>query len=191
MANEITDWAIAKTAKARGKSEDEAIFRDGTSWWKHHIDPETGFARAKDSSGERREPFDPFHTDHMNDDYCEGNAWQYTWLVPHDFDALAESFGGTAAAREALDRLFSAEIIREKLTGDMTGLIGQYVHGNEPDHHVPYLYTMAGQPWKTADIVREILSTLYSATPEGICGNEDMGEMSAWYILASLGFYQV
>ena len=191
MEYAIADWAIAETAAKLGRTEDEAIFRERAAWWKHHFDPETGFVRAKDSSGAWREPFDPFHTDHMNDDYCEGNAWQYTWLVPHDFDALAESFGGTAAAREALDRLFSAEIIREKLTGDMTGLIGQYVHGNEPDHHVPYLYTMAGQPWKTADIVREILATLYSATPEGICGNEDMGEMSAWYILSALGFYQV
>lgn len=191
MEYAIADWAIAETAARLGKSDDEKVFRERAALWKHHFDPETGFARAKDSSGQWKEPFDPYHTDHMKDDYCEGNAWQYTWLVPHGFDDLVASFGGIGAAREALDRLFGAEIIQEKLTGDMTGLIGQYVHGNEPDHHVPYLYTMAGQPWKTADIVREILTTLYSDAPDGICGNEDMGQMSAWYILSALGFYQV
>ena len=148
--------------------------------------------RGKDSKGQFRTPFNPFASTHRADDYCEGNAWQYTWLVPHDFKGLIECFGSKEEMLKHLDSLF---IVKSELEGDaspdISGLIGQYAHGNEPSHHILYFYTMAGQPWKTADRVREVLAKLYRTTPDGLSGNEDVGQMSAWYILSSLGFYQV
>ena len=161
--------------------------------YRHLFDPETGFIRGKYSNGEFREDYSPFSSNHRGDDYCEGNGWQYTWLVPHDLDGLIGCFGSKEAFIEKLDSLFivSSVLEGEDISPDISGLIGQYAHGNEPSHHILYFYTMAGQPWKTADKVREVLETLYSAEPDGLSGNEDVGQMSAWYVLSSLGFYEV
>ncbi len=161
--------------------------------YRHLFDPELGFIRGRYSNGRFREDYSPFSSAHRADDYCEGNGWQYTWLVPHDFKGLTECFGGKDRLLNKLDSLFtvSSVIEGEEASPDISGLIGQYAHGNEPSHHILYFYTMAGKPWKTADKVREVLATLYSAEPDGLSGNEDVGQMSSWYILSALGFYQV
>ena len=139
-----------------------------------------------------RTPFNPVASQHRADDYCEGNAWQYTWLVPQNVNGLIDLFGSDSAFTMKLDKLF---ILEEKLTegasNDISGLIGMYAHGNEPEHHVPYLYAFAGQQWKTAERVDFILNNMYTDRPDGLCGNEDCGQMSAWYVFSSLGFYPV
>jgi predicted alpha-1,2-mannosidase len=137
-------------------------------------------------------PFSPIVARHMKDDFSEGNAWQYTWLVPHDVEGLMKLIGGEDAFIKKLDSLFVVKgDMGKDASNDITGLIGQYAHGNEPGHHIPYLYAYAGQPWKTADKVRYIVDSLYSDQIDGLCGNEDVGQMSAWYVLSALGFYQV
>lgn len=193
MEYAIADWAVAQVAKKLGHDEDYEYFLNRSKSYKNFFDPEVGFMRGKSSKGEFRTPFNPFNSEHRADDYCEGNAWQYTWLVPHDYEGLVECFGSKEKFLEKLDALFTAEsVIDGGLTSpDISGLIGQYAHGNEPSHHIIYFYTMAGQPWKTAEKVREVLTTLYHADYDGLSGNEDVGQMSAWYVLSSLGFYQV
>ena len=192
MEYAIADASVAAAAKALGKEEDYAYFLERSLSYRNFFDAGTGFMRGKDSRGHFREPFNPFSSDHRADDYCEGNAWQYTWLVPHDFSGLAECFGSVEKLTARLDSLFTAasRVEGPESSPDISGLIGQYAHGNEPSHHILYFYTMAGQPWKTAEKVRQVLSTLYRDTPDGLSGNEDVGQMSAWYILSSLGFYQ-
>ena len=192
MEYAIADASVAAAAKALGKQEDYGYFLDRSRSYRNFFDSETGFMRGKDSKGRFRTPFNPFSSEHRADDYCEGNAWQYTWLVPHDFDGLEACFGSRQALLDKLDGLFTAEsqIDGTVASPDISGLIGQYAHGNEPSHHVLYFYTMAGQPWKTAEKVRQVLTTLYHDAPDGLSGNEDVGQMSAWYILSSLGFYQ-
>ncbi len=189
----LADGALANAAEALGKKEDHLYFLDRSKSYEHLYDPKLRFIRGKDSKGDFRKEYNPFFSSHRADDYCEGNGWQYTWLVPHDFDGLVKCFGSTEAFIGKLDSLFTAPSVieGEEVSPDISGLIGQYAHGNEPSHHILYFYTMAGQPWKTADRVREVLSTLYSSRPDGLSGNEDVGQMSAWYILSSLGFYQV
>ena len=189
----LADGALANAAKSLGKDDEYRYFLDRSKSYQHLYDPQLRFIRGKDSKGDFREDYNPFYSSHRADDYCEGNGWQYTWLVPHDFDGLVDCFGGKDAFIEKLDSLFivPSVIEGEEVSPDISGLIGQYAHGNEPSHHILYFYTMAGQPWKTADKVREVLSTLYSSRPDGLSGNEDVGQMSAWYILSSLGFYQV
>ena len=189
----LADGALANAAKVLGKEDEYQYFLDRSKSYQHLYDPQLRFIRGKDSKGDFREDYSPFYSSHRADDYCEGNGWQYTWLVPHDFEGLVDRFGGKDAFIEKLDSLFivSSVIEGEEVSPDISGLIGQYAHGNEPSHHILYFYTMAGQPWKTADKVREVLSTLYSSRPDGLSGNEDVGQMSAWYILSSLGFYQV
>ena len=189
----LADWAVAQVAKELGKEVDYAYFLDRSKSYKRHFDPATGFLRGVDSKGAFREPFSPFASTHREDDYCEGNGWQYTWLVPHDVEGLQECFGSRERFVEKLDSLFivSSELEGGNASPDISGLIGQYAHGNEPSHHTVYLYSMVGQPWKTAEKVREILTTLYHDQPDGLSGNEDVGQMSAWYVLSSLGFYQV
>ncbi len=193
MEYALADGALAKAAEILGKDEDFRYFNERSHSYRNYFDRETGFMRGLDSRGEFRTPFNPYASTHRQDDYCEGNAWQYTWLVPHDFEGLKNCFGSTEALITKLDSLFSVSPEVEGLSSspDISGLIGQYAHGNEPSHHIIYFYTMAGQPWKTADKVREVLGTLYHAEPDGLSGNEDVGQMSAWYILSSLGFYQV
>ena len=188
----LADGALANAAKAL-KKEEYQYFAERSKSYKQLFDPQLGFIRGKDSNGEFRRQYNPFYSYHRDDDYCEGNGWQYTWLVPHDLDGLIDCFGGKENFLVKLDSLFTitSVIQGENASPDISGLIGQYAHGNEPSHHILYFYTMAGQPWKTADKVREVLSTLYSSRADGLSGNEDVGQMSAWYILSSLGFYQV
>ena len=193
MEYAIADWAVAQVAKRMGYEDDYEYFLDRSHSYRNFFDPATGFMRGKGTNGEFHEPFNPFASTHREDDYCEGNAWQYTFLVPHDFDGLVGCYGSKEAFIEKLDSLFVAEstLVGEDVSPDISGLIGQYAHGNEPSHHVTYFYTMAGQPWKGADKIRRILTTLYNDCPDGLSGNEDVGAMSAWYVLSALGFYQV
>ncbi len=193
MEYAIADGAAAEAARVLGKDSDYEYFNNRSHSYRKYFDPSTGFMRGYDSKGNWRTPFNPFKSTHRADDYCEGNAWQYTWLAPHDVDGLETCFGSREKMIEKLDSLFlvSSIIEGEEISPDISGLIGQYAHGNEPSHHILYLYTMLGEPWKTADRVREVLSTLYHADPNGLSGNEDAGQMSAWYILSSMGFYQV
>ncbi len=192
MEYAIDDWALAQVAKEMGETEDYEYFLDRSKTYKYYFDKSTGFVRGLDAKGEFRPELDPFKSVHRANDYTEGNAWQYTWLVPHDIAGLADSFGGKDKFIEKLDSLFIVEgDLGADASPDISGLIGQYAHGNEPSHHVLYMYPFVGQPWKTAEKVRETLYTLYHDTPEGISGNEDVGQMSAWYILSALGMYQV
>ena len=188
----IADAAAAAAARTVGKMEDARYFEERSHSYRHYFDSSTGFIRPRNSEGGWRTPFDPFFSDHTFDDYCEGNAWQYTWLVPHDVEGLAACYGGHEQMIEKLDSLFtvSSEITGENASSDISGLIGQYAHGNEPSHHTLYIYSMLGQPWKCADKVREVLSTLYFDGEAGLSGNEDVGQMSAWYVMSALGFYQ-
>lgn len=192
MEYAIADWAVAQTAQKLGKQEDYEYFLKRSKSYKNYFDASTGFMRGKMLDGSWRTPFSPYASSHRDDDYCEGNAWQYTWLVPHDVEGLVECFGSKEAFVNKLDSLFLANgDMGEASSPDISGLIGQYAHGNEPSHHTVYLYTLVGQPWKTADRIKEILHTMYTDQPDGLSGNEDVGQMSAWYILSSFGFYQV
>ena len=189
----LADGALALAAGKMGKKEDQEYFSNRSRSYRHLFDPELQYLRGKDSKGEFRKEYSPFASTHRADDYCEGNGWQYTWLVPHDVEGLVECFGGKDAFVHKLDSLFTVSSVLqgESTSPDITGLIGQYAHGNEPSHHTVYLYSVVGEPWKTADKVREVLNTLYHAEPDGLSGNEDVGQMSAWYVLSSLGFYEV
>ncbi len=189
----LADGAVALAAKSLDKCEEYQFFKERSQSYRKLFDAELGFIRGRDSKGNFRKDYSPFSSKHRADDYCEGNGWQYTWLVPHDFKGLVSCFGGKTNFLTKLDSLFtvSSVIEGEETSPDISGLIGQYAHGNEPSHHILYFYTMAGQPWKAADKIRQVLSTLYSAEPDGLSGNEDVGQMSSWYILSSIGFYQV
>ena len=192
MEYAIADWAVAQVAQEMGKKEDYEYFLNRSKAYKHYFDRNTGFMRGLSSEGKFREPFNPFESVHRDNDYTEGNAWQYTWLVPHDVQGLVDLFGSKEAFISKLDSLFIVSgHLGDGASPDISGLIGQYAHGNEPSHHVLYLYPYVGQPWKTADKVRQVLYTLYTDKPAGLSGNEDVGQMSAWYVLSALGFYQV
>ena len=192
MEYALADGALAEAAKMLGKTEDYEYFLERSHSYRHFFDPETRFMRGKDSKGNFDTPFNPIHSAHRANVYCEGNAWQYVWLTPHDYEGLEECFGGREELLTKLDSLFIVpSYLGEDASPDISGLIGQYAHGNEPSHHILYFYTMAQQPWKAADRVRQTLAELYHADPDGLSGNEDVGQMSAWYILSALGFYQV
>lgn len=192
MEYAIADWALAQVAKDMGKTEDYEYFLNRSKAYKYYFDKETGFVRGLSADGKFRPNFNPFESVHRENDYTEGNAWQYTWLVPHDVQGLVNLFGSNEKFVTKLDSLFIVEgSLGDHASPDISGLIGQYAHGNEPSHHVIYMYPYIGQPWKAADKVREVLSVLYHDEPAGLSGNEDVGQMSAWYILSSLGFYQV
>lgn len=188
----LADWSVAQVARQLGRTEDYEYFMERSKVYKRYFDSETTFVRGVTSEGKFREPFNPFHSTHRFDDYTEGNAWQYTWLVPHDVKGLVELFGSQEVFHAKLDSLFIVEgDLGEEASPDISGLIGQYAHGNEPSHHILYLYTVTGQPWKTAALVRRVLTELYHDQPDGLSGNEDVGQMSSWYILSALGMYQV
>lgn len=189
----IADWSVAQVAKKLGKEEDFDYFTKWSRSYKEYFDPATGFMRGKDATGKWRVPFNPYKSEHRADDYCEGNAWQYTFLVPHDVEGLSALFGSKDAFLSKLDSLFlqPEEIEGGNTSPDISGMIGQYAHGNEPSHATIYLYSMLGHREKAAPLIRKVLTELYHAAPEGIAGNEDVGQMSAWYILSSLGFYQI
>ena len=189
----LADACIAKLAKELGKTADYKYFsKRSQSYRDFYFDKKTKFMRGVTSDRKFREPFDPFSTVHRQDDYAEGNAWQYVWLVPHDVHGLVSAFGGEKPFVSKLDSLFivSGDMGAEA-SPDITGLIGQYAHGNEPSHHILYMYNYVGQPWKAADKIRYVLKNLYHDDFDGLSGNEDVGQMSAWYILSSLGMYQV
>lgn len=187
----LADACVAKVAKLLGEKKDYQYFFNRSKSYKYYFDMKTGFMRGVDN-GKFREPFNPFHSSHRNDDYTEGSAWQYTWLVPHDVPGLIKLFGGKRPFVTKLDSLFTISgDLGENASPDISGLIGQYAHGNEPSHHILYMYNYVGQHDKTAEKVREVLKTMYHNDFDGLSGNEDVGQMSAWYILSSLGIYQV
>lgn len=188
----LADWAVAQAAKKLGHNKEYVEYMRRSKQYQRLFDNKTNFMRAVDGNGKFKTPFDPFIQRHQADEYCEGNAWQYTWLVPHDVNGLVECFGSKKKLISKLDSLFVVTgDIGKEAAPDMSGFIGQYVHGNEPSHHIIYMYTMLGQPWKAAERVRQVLTTMYNDGEEGLCGNEDVGQMSAWYILSAMGFYQV
>ena len=182
------DWCVAQVALRLGHMDEYQEFMASSQYWKNVLDPETRFMRAR-LNGRWFSPFDPRE---VNNNYTEANSWQYSFFVPHDIPGLIEALGGPEAFEERLDALFSAP---QQTTGrtqaDITGQIGQYAHGNEPSHHVAFLYDAIGRPDKRDARVQEILETLYTSAPDGLCGNDDCGQMSAWYVLAALGRYPV
>lgn len=188
----IDDSGIAAMAKKMGKMADYQYFSKRAQNYRNYFDAKTHFMRARLNENQFRTPFSPFESRHEVGDYTEGNAWQYTWLVPQDVKGLIALQGGDKPFIQKLDSLFVAQgdMGKEK-SPDISGLIGQYAHGNEPSHHITYLYPYAGQPWKTAKKVRFVMKNFYTDKPDGIIGNEDVGQMSAWYVLSALGFYQV
>ena len=186
------DWCMAQLAADRS---DKAAAEKYTKWSKlytNYFDPEVGFMRGKMADGSWREPFSPAHSNHRQDDYCEGNAYQWSWFAPHDPEGLIALYGGREKCIEKLEGLFSAssELEGEVVSADISGLIGQYAHGNEPSHATIFLFNALGMPWRTQELVDQVLTTLYHNAPDGLSGNEDCGQMSAWYILNSMGFYQ-
>ena len=195
----LADWAGVQAGKAilAAKDQDDGIQKtveyldERAHSYPKLYDPRVGFLRSRNSKGEFN-GIDNFNPAHQTGDYTEGNPWQYLWLVPHDVDGLMQMLGGREIAVKRLDDLFNADSqLNDEANPDITGLIGQYAHGNEPSHHTAYLYALLGQPRKTAKIVHQIQRELYTDQPAGLCGNEDVGQMSAWYILSALGFYQV
>lgn len=186
------DDGVAKVAKLLGKTDDYEYFFNRSRSYKKYYDPQTRFLRAVDTDGKFRLPFNPFFAEHRTNDYTEGNAWQYTFLVPHDVKGLIKLFGSDKAFMSKLDSLFFVEgWAGDNASPDMSGMTGQYAHGNEPSHHVIYMYNYAGRPDKAAPLLRKMLNEMYLDQPDGLSGNEDVGQMSAWYILSSVGLYQV
>lgn len=187
------DWCIAQMAKALGKEDDYLFFLKESRNYARLFDTSTGFMRGKSSTGEWKTPFSPLYSNHRADEYTEGNAWQYSWFVPHDVEGLIALYGGKEAFSDKLDSLFKlpSQLEGDNASPDISGMIGQYAQGNEPSHHVAYLFNYAGKPHKTQYYVNQIRKELYKNTPDGLCGNEDCGQMSAWYVFSALGFYPV
>lgn len=187
------DWCIAQVAKSVGNEEVYQTFIKRAGFYKNHFDASTGFMRGKLANGEWKTEFDPLFSSHRDDEYVEGNAWQYSWFAPHDIKGLVNLHGSAENFVTKLDSLFTIdEMVKgEHASPDISGLIGQYAHGNEPSHHVAYAYNYVGMPWKTAERTNEIMHTMYTTQTDGLCGNEDCGQMSAWYVLSSMGFYPV
>ncbi len=189
----IDDWAVAAVARKLGKTADAEYFLKRSESYKAYFDKETGFMRGKLSNGQWTTPFDPIYSKHEGSDYTEGNAWQYLWLVPQNVDGLIGLLGGKESFADKLEQLFniSEGVKGEQASPDISGLIGAYAHGNEPGHHTTFLFNYCGRPWITQELNRHIQTTMYKNTPDGLCGNEDCGQMSAWYIFSALGFYPV
>ncbi|MEN8200969.1 MAG: GH92 family glycosyl hydrolase [Bacteroidota bacterium] len=186
-------WAIATMANDLGEDEIAEDFFERSKRYRSYFDEEVGFMRGKNLDGSWMEPFHARFSAHWATPYVEGNAWQWTWYVPHDVEGLIDLFGGREAFAVKLDSLFtiSSEVLGEKKSADITGLIGQYAHGNEPSHHIAYMFNSVDRPWRTQEIVSEILDQFYTDQPDGLCGNEDCGQMSAWYVLNSMGIYPI
>lgn len=186
------DWAIARMARAMGRQDIAATFEKRAGNWRNSFDAETGFLRARKADGSWRVPFDPTAINYGSD-YTEGNAWQYSWFVPQDQAGLFRTMGGDARVVAKLDAMFDFDTSKVDYSHaeDIAGLIGQYIHGNEPSHHVAYLYSYAGQPWRTQERLKQIVESQYAATPAGLSGNDDLGQMSAWLVFTTLGFYPV
>ena len=189
----FNDWCVAQMAKALGKDDDYTYFLNRSKAYKYLFDSDSGFMRGKSDDGKIwNTPFDPKHSNHReHTDYTEGNAWQHSWFVPHDVESFIALHGGNEIFAKRLNQLFieSSEITGDNISVDISGLIGQYAHGNEPSHHIAYMFNHANQPWRTQYWVRHILNTQYNTTPNGLSGNEDCGQMSAWYVFSSIGLY--
>ncbi len=192
MEYAVGDWAIAAMAEKMGKKRDAEMFAKRAGYYRHYWDKEMKNIRPKLADGSWRTPYDPFKSIHEFGDFCEGNGWQYSFFVPQDVEGLIDLFGGDEAFIRKLDDFFMLEgDMGAEASADISGLIGQYAHGNEPSHHIAYMYAYAGVPWKIAEKVRYILNEFYSDEPDGLIGNEDCGQMSSWYILSAMGFYPV
>ena len=187
------DWCIAQMAKSLGRMDDFTKFSERSKRYEKYFDRSVGFMRGKNSDGSWKSPFNPKFSNHRKDEYVEGNAWQWSWFVPHDVKGLIALYGSEEVFIQKLDSLFSvnSDIEGNNSSADISGLIGQYAHGNEPSHHIAYLYNYVGQPWKTQEITDKILTTLYFNDANGLSGNEDCGQMSAWFLMSSMGLYQV
>jgi predicted alpha-1,2-mannosidase len=188
------DYCIAQMAKALGKQGDYATFMKRAASYKNLFDPSLGLMRPKDSKGQWRTPFNPHFYDEntRSNDVTEGTSWQYSWYVPQDVPGLIQLFGGKEEFARKLDRLFTMkDADASKGVEDIQGRIGEYWHGNEPSHHIIYLYCYAGQPWKAAERLHEVVRTQYGNKPNSLSGNDDCGQMSAWYLFTALGFYPV
>ncbi len=188
----IADGAIALLAKQTGNKKDYELYTKRAHLYKKYFDPKTDFMRGRMADGKFREPFNPIEARHRENDYCEGNGWQYTWLVPQDPDGLIDAMGGDKKFTRKLDQFFiTTGDMGKEASIDISGMIGQYAQGNEPNHHIIYLYNYAGEQWKAARLAREVMDTFYTSQPNGLCGNEDAGQMSAWYTFSAMGFYPV
>jgi len=189
----IDDWNVAAVAKKLGKTEDAAYFSKRAESFNAYFDKETGFMRGKLSNGQWTTPFDPAFSKHEGSDYTEGNGWQYLWLVPQNVPALIELLGGKEPFADKLENLFKVVegVKGAEASPDISGLIGSYAHGNEPGHHTTFLFNYAGRAWRTQELNRQIQTTMYTSKPDGLCGNEDCGQMSAWYVFSAMGFYPV
>lgn len=187
------DYCISVLAEATGDYKNKEKYAKFAKAYELYFDPSTRFMRGVDSNGKWRTPFNPRASNHRNDDYCEGTAWQWTWFVPHDIEGLVKLMGGEDAFVGKLDSLFTAssELEGDVVSADITGLIGQYAQGNEPSHHVIHMYNYVNRPWKAQELLDRVFKEQYRNNPDGLSGNEDCGQMSAWYILNSMGFYQV
>ncbi|KOS05849.1 hypothetical protein AM493_07205 [Flavobacterium akiainvivens] len=186
------DYCVAMLAQKLGKTEDYNHFIKRSQYYKNLYDAQMGFFRAKDDKGQWIGPFDPLkYGANGGYPFTEGNGWQYFWYVPHDVKGLINLVGGNAAFAKKLDTFFTLEDRPEEVNDNASGFIGQYAHGNEPSHHIAYLYNYAGQPWKTQQYVWEILHKMYNTTSSGYAGNDDCGELSAWYVFSAMGFYPV
>lgn len=190
MEYAIDDWCIAAMAKKLGKKEDYEYFKKRAGYYRNYFDSTIRFVRPRLSNGSFKTPYDPFNSIHEKGDFTEGNGWQYTWLVPQDVEGLISLMGGDDAFTKKLDSLFTAKgDMGAEASSDISGLIGMYAHGNEPSHHVTYMYAFSGYQWKTAEKVRQVMKEFYFDQPEGLAGNEDCGAMSSWYVFSALGFY--
>ena len=186
------DWCVAQLAAKLNKDADYQRFHKRSEYYRNLFHPKTKFFQSKNDKGEWIEPFDPYqYGGNGGHPFTEGNAWQYFWYVPHNIQALMELTGGTKAYEQKLDTFFTSTYKSEQMNHNASGFVGQYAHGNEPSHHVAYLYNFAGQPWKTQKNFIQILNTLYNNTSSGYAGNDDCGQMSAWYVFSAMGFYPV
>ncbi|MFI4968060.1 MAG: GH92 family glycosyl hydrolase [Gammaproteobacteria bacterium] len=186
------DWSIARMAEAMGEKQTAQEFFKRAGNWRNVFDPKTGFIRAKKTDGSFNEPFDPAAVGYGSD-YTEGNAWQYSWYEPQDTGGLIKALGGDDKLASKLDAVFDTKVDPKEFANveDISGLIGYYAHGNEPSHHIGYLYDYAGQPWRTQERLKQIMDSQYAPTPAGFSGNDDLGQMSAWFVFTALGFYPV
>ena len=186
------DWCVAQLAAKLNKDADYQRFHKRSEYYRNLFHPKTKFFQSKNDKGEWIEPFDPYqYGGNGGHPFTEGNEWQYFWYVPHNIQALMELTGGTKAFEQKLDTFFTSTYKSEQMNHNASGFVGQYAHGNEPSHHMAYLYNFAGQPWKTQKYVSHILNTLYNNTSSGYAGNDDCGQMSAWYVFSAMGFYPV
>jgi predicted alpha-1,2-mannosidase len=187
------DWCVAQVAKAAGDNEAAKQFEKKSQYFHHYFDKESGLMRGRNYDGSWVTPFRPRYSNHEKSDYVEGNAWQWSFYYPHAYDQIETLYGSKNRFEAMLDTLFTTDskIEGEHASGDITGLIGQYAHGYDPSHHMAYLYNWTGAPHKAQERLDQIMKDFYLPEPAGIIGNEDCGQMSAWYVMSALGFYQV